>query len=292
MSKKNNSAENLLFLKSKNCYITEDEKSLNFNLVKKNKQNLNISIHCIQNENKEYETKITVQEYDKTTLKNKINLTFTSEEALDIKEVYQNFEITFENWSDVKFQEILEEYIPISNPKKITGTIHNTEVWNELKNEDNIEIKISEDKNYNGKGDISETYIKNDKENSLIEEVNFPGYIFKRSLTTTPDNKSIFRYEDPKGEKFSKFNFEMTNDEVKYNGLSFEEMIKNNVIVRNEIKKNDNLMNNVRNFIEEIKTKLPNVKKTKELLTKILNSFKKINDKEQLKQQKKIKGRN
>ena len=29
----------------------------------------------------------------------------------------------------------------------------------------------------------------------------------------------------------------MTNDEVKYNGLSFEEMIKNNVIVRNEIKK-------------------------------------------------------
>ena len=146
------------------CYLHDDKKGFNF-FITNDTVDINIFVRTKENLEGKFETNVQVKEQDSDGPENsRHNITFTSEEPVNIENIYENFNDEFSEGSNKNWDEIFDEYSAFASPEKVEGQIENSDIWNELKNENNVDLKISENWNYNNWGNISDHYIKNEKE--------------------------------------------------------------------------------------------------------------------------------
>lgn len=131
------------------CYFHNDNKGFNFYMVNDKNCSATIYARTWQNEEGNFDTKINVREYEPDGQENeKYELVFTTSEEVDLEKVYQAFEDEYSIGSERMWNEIFEDFSFIHEPEKIKGRIHNSSLWNELKDVKNVNLEISEDWRY------------------------------------------------------------------------------------------------------------------------------------------------
>ena len=146
------------------CYLHNDKKGFNF-FITNDTVDINIFVRTKENAEGKFETNVQVKDRDSDGPENsRHDITFTSEEPVNIETIYENFNDEFSEGSNKNWDEIFDEYSAFASPEKVKGDINNSDIWNELKNENNVDLEISENWNYNGWGNYSNHYIKNEKD--------------------------------------------------------------------------------------------------------------------------------
>ena len=237
------------------CYLHDDKKGFNYFL--ENDRDINISIFARTKENTEgkFENNIQVKEqYPDGTEISRHNVTFTSDEPANIENIYQNFEDEFTEGSNKNWNEVFDEYSAFASPEKVEGQIKNSDIWNELKNEDNVDLEITENWNYNGWGNRSDHYIKNEKENIIFHSENRNDFNYVERNVPHSDGKIEIEYEGYD----DTFKIEIDkNNNISFNELAPEKMIKKNVV---EISEKDTFEKNsekIEYFIKGILRRAP-----------------------------------
>ena len=278
------------------CYLHDDKKGFNYFL--ENDRDINISIFARTKENAEgkFESNIQVKEqYPDGTEISRHNITFTSVEPANIENIYQNFEDEFTEGSNKNWNEVFDEYSAFASPEKVEGQIKNSDIWNELKNEDNVDLEITENWNYNGWGNSSDHYIKNEKENIVFHSQNDNNFSYEERRR--PNSKETIEIKYENYNDVPDFTIEIDkNDNISFNELSPEELInKNDKNSKNNINisKEDTLERStekIKHFIKEISERMPNTQisaKAEKLLKKNLEKVaKKITEQKEIKNNK------
>ena len=278
------------------CYLHDDKKGFNFFL--NNDADVNISIFARTKENAEgkFESNIQVKEqYPDGTEISRHNVTFTSDEPANIENIYQNFEDEFTEGSNKNWNEVFDEYSAFASPEKVEGQIKNSDIWNELKNEDNVDLEITENWNYNGWGNRSDHYIKNEKENIVFHSRNDNNFSYEEKRRPNSEETIEIKYENYND--IPDFTIEIDkNDNISFNELSPEELInKNDKNSKNNINisKEDTLERStekIKHFIKEISERMPNTQisaKAEKLLKKNLEKVaKKVTEQKEIKNNK------
>ena len=278
------------------CYLHDDKKGFNFFL--ENNADVEISIFARTKENAEgkFESNIQVKEqYPDGTEISRHNVTFTSDEPANIENIYQNFEDEFTEGSNKNWNEVFDEYSAFASPEKVKGQIKNSDIWNELKNEDNVDLEITENWNYNGWGNRSDHYIKNEKENIVFHSRNDNNFSYEEKRRPNSEGMIEIKYENYNDVPDFTIGIDK-NDNVSFNGLSPEELInKNDKNSKNNINisKEDTFERStekIKHFIKEISEKMPSTQistKAEKLLEKNLKKVaKKVSEQKEVKNNK------
>ena len=239
------------------CYLHNDKKGFNYFL--NNDADVNISIFARTKENAEgkFESNIQVKEqYPDGTEISRHNITFTSDEPANIENIYQNFEDEFTEGSNKNWNEVFDEYSAFASPEKVEGQINNSDIWNELKNEDNVDLEITENWNYNGWGNRSDHYIKNEKENIVFHSRNDNNFSYEEKRRPNSEETIEIKYENYND--VPDFIIEIDkNNNISFNGLAPKKMIEKKVV---DISEKDTFERNsekIEYFIDRISERMP-----------------------------------
>lgn len=141
------------------CYLHNDNKGFNFYMINDKDCSVTIYARTWQNEEGNFETNIQIKDYDeKGQEEEKYNLTFTTSDEVNLEKVYQAFEEEYSVGSKRMWNEVFEDFSFVHEPEKVKGRIHNSSLWNELKDVKNVNLEISEDWRYSGKGNVHDIY--------------------------------------------------------------------------------------------------------------------------------------
>lgn len=208
------------------CYLHDDKKGFNF-FITNDTVDINIFVRTKENLEGKFETNVQVKEQDSDGPENsRHNITFTSEEPVNIENIYENFNDEFSEGSNKNWDEIFDEYSAFAFPEKVKGNISNSDIWNELKNENNVDLVISENWNYNGWGNYHNHYIKNEKEDITFRSENDNDFSYEER-TAYSDGKIEIEYEGYD----DTFKIEIDkNNNISFNELAPEKMIEKNVV--------------------------------------------------------------
>lgn len=222
------------------CYLHNDKKGFNF-FITNDTVDINIFVRTKENLEGKFETNIQVKEQDSEGSENsRHDITFTSEEPVNIENIYENFNNEFSEGSNKNWDEIFDEYSAFVSPEKVKGNINNSDIWNELKNENNVDLQISENWNYNGWGNYSNHYIKNEKENITFHSENNNDFYYKERIKPYSDGKIEIEYENYNDVPDFKIEIDKNNN-ISFNGATLEKMIEKKVI---DISKKDTFERN------------------------------------------------
>ena len=237
------------------CYLHDDKKGFNF-FITNDTVDINIFVRTKENLEGKFETNVQVKEQDSDGPENsRHNITFTSEEPVNIENIYENFNDEFSEGSNKNWDEIFDEYSAFASPEKVEGYINNSDIWNELKNENNVDLVISENWNYNGWGNYHNHYIKNEKEDITFRSENNNDFSYEER-TTYSDGKIEIEYENYNGVPDFKIEIDKNNN-INFNGDTIEKMIEKKVV---DISKKDTFERNsekIEYFIDRISERMP-----------------------------------
>lgn len=147
------------------CSLHNDGKGFDFRIINNENSFIIIVAKTEKNENGKYETNIKVEEKADLEEYKKYDLTFTTSDEVNPEKIYERFEEEYSNGSEKTWNEIFEEFPFFTETEKISGKMHNSLIWNELKELDNVQLEISQDWKFNLDKDFHDIYIKNEKEN-------------------------------------------------------------------------------------------------------------------------------
>lgn len=238
------------------CYLHDDKKGFNF-FITNDTVDINIFVRTKENLEGKFETNVQVKEQDSDGPENsRHNITFTSEEPVNIENIYENFNDEFSEGSNKNWDEIFDEYSAFASPEKVEGQIENSDIWNELKNENNVDLKISENWNYNNWGNISDHYIKNEKEDITFRSESNNDFSYKERTDPDSDGKIEIEYENYND--VPDFKIEIgKNNNISYNGFTPEKMIEKKLSI---FLKKDTFERNsekIEYFIDKISERMP-----------------------------------
>ena len=238
------------------CYLHDDKKGFNF-FITNDTVDINIFVRTKENLEGKFETNVQVKEQDSDGPENsRHNITFTSEEPVNIENIYENFNDEFSEGSNKNWDEIFDEYSAFASPEKVEGQIENSDIWNELKNENNVDLKISENWNYNNWGNISDHYIKNEKEDITFRSESNNDFSYKERTDPYSDGKIEIEYENYNDVPDFKIEIDKNNN-ISYNGFTPEKIIEKKVV---NISKKDTFERNsekIEYFIDKISERMP-----------------------------------
>ena len=147
------------------CCFHNNGKSFDFYITNNENDFITIMAKTKKNENGKYETNIKVEEKSDFEEDKKYDLTFTTSDEVNPEKIYERFEEEYSNGSEKTWNEIFEEFPFFTETEKISGKMHNSLIWNELKELDDVQLEISQDWKFNLDKDFHDIYIKNEKEN-------------------------------------------------------------------------------------------------------------------------------
>jgi len=141
----------------------------------------------------------------------------------------------------------LEDFSFVHEPEKAKGRIHNSSLWNELKNVKNVNLEISEDWRYSGKGNVHDIYIKNEHENTVYHSENDNDYSYEERKK--PSFKEITEIIYRNYNNVPDFTIEMdSKGSLWFNDDTMKEVIEN---------KSLNSKESIDNFISELRYRMP-----------------------------------
>lgn len=236
------------------CYFHDDKKGFNYFLEDNSGKNISIFARTKENDQGKFESNIQVRQRDSNKIESEHNVTFTTGGPVNMEIIYQDFENEFTEGSNKNWNEIFDDYAALVFPEKVEGIITNSNIWNELKNEYNVNLEIKEDWNYNGWGNSSNHYIKNEKENIIFHSENRNDFNYVERNIPHSDGKIEIEYEGYD----DAFKIEIDkNNNISYNGFTPEKMIEKNVV---EISGKDTFEKNsekIEYFIKGILRRVP-----------------------------------
>ena len=238
------------------CYLHNDKKGFNF-FITNDTVDINIFVRTKENAEGKFETNVQVKDRDSDGPENsRHDITFTSEEPVNIETIYENFNDEFSEGSNKNWDEIFDEYSAFASPEKVKGDINNSDIWNELKNENNVDLEIKEDWNYNGWGNYSNHYIKNEKEDITFRSESNNDFSYEERTDPDSDGKIEIEYENYNDVPDFKIEIDKNNN-ISYNGFTPEKMIEKKVV---DISKKDTFERNsekIEYFIDKISERMP-----------------------------------
>ena len=125
-----------------------------------------------------------------------------------------------------------------------------------MKNENNVDLKISENWNYNNWGNISDHYIKNEKEDITFRSESNNDFSYKERTDPYSDGKIEIEYENYNDVPDFKIEIDKNNN-ISFNGDTIEKMIEKKVV---NISKKDTFERNsekIEYFIDKISERMP-----------------------------------
>lgn len=272
------------------CGIHKDKKGLDFVISDKEGTQDSIFIRTKELEDGIYKTYLDVREYDEKAHKEdfyhkdgEVYLNLYSENKLNIEALFERLTEEYEQGSEIPFQKVLEEFPTFINPYKVEGTIKNTNSFIEIKECDNLELKLIDEKSY--EGNVKENYIKNENEISHSYSFYNNEWEEKSKETHLSNGKQIYEYEDYTNPEFeiNKMKIEVEGNKIKFNDLTPEEMVKEGKFGTNfkhNINSSEELDRVSKRFYEKIYEKMNNnagniVKCSSDIQEKIVGNFKK-----------------
>jgi hypothetical protein len=230
------------------CYLHNDNKGFNFYMINDKDCSVTIYARTWQNEEGNFETNIQIKDYDeKGQEEEKYNLTFTTSDEVNLEKVYQAFEEEYSVGSKRMWNEVFEDFSFVHEPEKAKGRIHNSSLWNELKNVKNVNLEISEDWRYSGKGNVHDIYIKNEHENTVYHSENDNDYSYEERKK--PSFKEITEIIYRNYNNVPDFTIEMdSKGSLWFNDDTMKEVIEN---------KSLNSKESIDNFISELRYRMP-----------------------------------
>ena len=236
------------------CYFHDDKKGFNYFLEDNSGKNISIFARTKENDQGKFESNIQVRQRDSNKIESEHNVTFTTGGPVNMEIIYQDFENEFTEGSNKNWNEIFDDYAALVFPEKVEGIITNSNIWNKLKNEYNVNLEIKEDWNYNGWGNSSNHYIKNEKENIIFHSENRNDFNYVERNVPHSDGKIEIEYEGYD----DAFKIEIDkNNNISFNKLAPEKMIEKNVV---EISGKDTFEKNsekIEYFIKGILRRVP-----------------------------------
>lgn len=209
------------------CYFHDDKKGFNYFLEDNSGKNISIFARTKENDQGKFESNIQVRQRDSDKIESEHNVTFTTGGSVNMEIIYQDFENEFTEGSNKNWNEIFDDYAALVFPEKVEGIIMNSNIWNELKNEYNVNLEIKEDWNYNGWGNSSDHYIKNEKENIIFHSENKNDFNYVERNVPHSDGKIEIEYEGYD----DAFKIEIDkNNNISFNKLAPEKMIEKNIV--------------------------------------------------------------
>ena len=171
------------------CCFHNNGKSFDFYITNNENDFITIMAKTKKNENGKYETNIKVEEKSDFEEDKKYDLTFTTSDEVNPEKIYERFEEEYSNGSEKTWNEIFEEFPFFTETEKISGKMHNSLIWNELKELDDVQLEISQDWKFNLDKDFYDIYIKNEKENLKFHSEGGIDWYYKEKRI--PEEKTI-----------------------------------------------------------------------------------------------------
>lgn len=171
------------------CCFHNNGKSFDFYITNNENDFITIMAKTKKNENGKYETNIKVEEKSNFEEDKKYDLTFTTSDEVNPEKIYERFEEEYSNGSEKTWNEIFEEFPFFTETEKISGKMHNSLIWNELKELDDVQLEISQDWKFNLDKDFHDIYIKNEKENLKFHSEGGIDWYYKEKRI--PEEKTI-----------------------------------------------------------------------------------------------------
>lgn len=171
------------------CCFHNNGKGFDFYITNNENDFITIMAKTKKNENGKYETNIKVEEKSDFEEDKKYDLTFTTSDEVNLEKVYEMFEEEYSNGSEKTWNEIFEEFPFILEAEKVSGKMHNSLIWEELKELDNVQLEISQDWKFNLDKDFHDIYIKNEKENLNFHSEGGIDWYYKEKRI--PEEKTI-----------------------------------------------------------------------------------------------------
>lgn len=171
------------------CCFHNNGKSFDFYITNNENDFITIMAKTKKNENGKYETNIKVEEKSDFEEDKKYDLTFTTSDEVNPEKIYERFEEEYSNGSEKTWNEIFEEFPFFTETEKISGKMHNSLIWNELKELDDVQLEISQDWKFNLDKDFHDIYIKNEKENLKFHSEGGIDWYYKEKRI--PEEKTI-----------------------------------------------------------------------------------------------------
>lgn len=256
------------------CSLHNDRKGFDFRIINNENSFIIIVAKTEKNENGKYETNIKVEEKADLEEDKKYDLTFTTSDEVNLEKVYEMFEEEYSNGSEKTWNEIFEEFPFILEAEKVSGKMHNSLIWEELKELDNVQLEISQDWKFNLDKDFHDIYIKNEKENLNFHSEGGIDWYYKEKRI--PEEKTI--------EIINSSNYNTPSFIIKIND-------KNNISFNYETmekiaaKKNFCSKEDVDTFISKLRESMPSTQLSKKATALMKNSLIKIIEQAQEKQE-------
>ena len=256
------------------CYLHNDGKGFDFRITNNENSFIIIVAKTEKNENGKYETNIKVEEKADLEEDKKYDLTFTTSDEVNLEKVYEMFEEEYSNGSEKTWNEIFEEFPFILEAEKVSGKMHNSLIWEELKELDNVQLEISQDWKFNLDKDFHDIYIKNEKEKLNFHSEGGIDWYYKEKRI--PEEKTI--------EIINSSNYNTPSFIIKIND-------KNNISFNYETmekiaaKKNFCSKEDVDTFISKLRESMPSTQLSKKATALMKNSLIKIIEQAQEKQE-------
>lgn len=171
------------------CCFHNNGKGFDFYITNNENDFITIMAKTKKNENGKYETNIKIEEKSDFEEDKKYDLTFTTSDEVNPEKIYERFEEEYSNGSEKTWNEIFEEFPFFTETEKISGKMHNSLIWNELKELDNVQLEISQDWKFNLDKDFHDIYIKNEKENLKFHSEGGIDWYYKEKRI--PEEKTI-----------------------------------------------------------------------------------------------------
>lgn len=256
------------------CCFHNNGKGFDFYITNNENDFITIMAKTKKNENGKYETNIKVEEKSDFEEDKKYDLTFTTSDEVNPEKIYERFEEEYSNGSEKTWNEIFEEFPFFTETEKISGKMHNSLIWNELKELDNVQLEISQDWKFNLDKDFHDIYIKNKKENLKFHSEGGIDWYYKEKRI--PEEKTI--------EIINASNYNTPSFIIKIND-------KNNISFNYETmekiaaKKNFCSKEDVDTFISKLRESMPSTQLSKKATALMKNSLIKIIEQAQEKQE-------
>lgn len=207
--------------------IYEGLERLDFSVEAKDGSNDIFSLRQQELKNDIYAISLNVLEYDAKAHKNgEIDLYLNSENKLNVEELFERLKEEYEQGSEIHYQKVLEEFPTFINPHNVVGTIKNTKSFIGLKECDNLDLEIIDEKSY--EGNVREIYIKNENENSHFYSFYSNDWEEKSKETHFSNGNIVYEYEDSAlyVNEINKMKIEIEGNKIKFNNMTPEEMVK------------------------------------------------------------------
>lgn len=256
------------------CCFHNNGKGFDFYITNNENDFITIMAKTKKNESGKYETNIKVEEKSDFEEDKKYDLTFTTSDEVNPEKIYERFEEEYSNGSEKTWNEIFEEFPFFTETEKISGKMHNSLIWNELKELDNVQLEISQDWKFNLDKDFHDIYIKNEKENLKFHSEGGIDWYYKEKRI--PEEKTI---EIINASNYNTPSFIITINDKNNISFNYETMEKI------ADKKNFCSKEDVNIFISKLRECMPSTQLSKKATALMKNSLIKIIEQAQEKQE-------